>query len=191
MRVVLYARVSKNCLKCGKTPDQHKGGDHEYEGQNPEVQLRELREWCRHRDHQVVAEYVDRLSGKDTKRPQLQKLLYDVKKGLRDFEAVLVWKLDRFGRSQQDLLNLVSDLRAVNVAFISLTENFDLTTTMGIAMFGILAVFAELERNNIRERTRAGLALARAEGRLPGRKIDPKRGPSRTTIWRRSKLQLA
>jgi DNA invertase Pin-like site-specific DNA recombinase len=187
MNLALYARVSKNCVKCGKAPDQHKLASHLYEGQNPEVQLRELREWARRHGHKIVFEYVDRLSGKDTKRPELQRLMRDATKGLRDFDAVVVWKLDRFGRSQRDLLNLVEELKCAKVAFISFSENFDLTTTMGKMMFGLLAGFAEMERNNISERTKAGLALARSEGRLPGPKIDPKKGPSRWTINRRRK----
>lgn len=192
MKIALYARVSKNCIRCGKTPDQHKGLEHTYEGQNPEVQLRELRDYCQRRDHNIVAEYVDRLSGKNTKRPELQKLMADAVKGFRDIDAVLVWKIDRFGRSQRDLINLVEDLKSAKVAFISYSENFDLTTPMGMAMFGLLCVFAELERNNISERTKAGLAYARSQGRVPGPKIDPKKGPSRWTLQRRRKtLQIA
>lgn len=191
MRIALYARVSKNCITCGKTPDQHKAASHSYEGQNPEVQLRELREWAKKHDHKIVAEYVDRLSGKDTRRPELQKLMREATKGLRDIDAVVVWKLDRFGRSQRDLLNLVEDLKAVKVAFISYSENFDLTTPMGKVIFGIMAAFAELERNNISERTKAGLAHARSAGRIPGPKIDPKVGPSRWTINRRRKRDQA
>ena len=174
MRLALYARVS--------TLDK---------GQNPEVQLTELRAWAKLRGHKIVFEYVDHLSGKNTKRPQLQKLMQDAVKGLRDIDAVLVWKLDRFGRSQRDLLNLVEELQEAGIGFISYTENFDLATPMGKAMFGILGAFAELERNNIRERTKAGMALARSRGRIPGPKIDPKRGPCRMTEWRRRQRKLA
>lgn len=173
MKVALYARVS--------TDDK---------GQNPEVQLSELRAWAARHGHKIVMEYVDHLSGKNTKRPQLQKLMKDAVKGLRDIDAVVVWKLDRFGRSQRDLLNLVEELQAAEIGFISYTENFDLTSPMGKAMFGILCVFAELERNNIRERTKAGLALARSRGRVPGPKIDPKTGPCRMTRWRQRQRAL-
>lgn len=168
MKLALYARVS--------TEDK---------GQNPEVQLSELRVWSQRHAHKIVFEYVDHLTGKNTKRPQLQKLMADAVKGLRDIDAVLVWKLDRFGRSQRDLLNLVEELLAVGISFISYTENFDLTTPMGKAMFGVLCVFAELERNSIRERTKAGMAYARSQGRLPGPKVDPRKGPCRMTVWRR------
>jgi DNA invertase Pin-like site-specific DNA recombinase len=179
MKVALYARVSKP--PSGQKPEQHN------RDQNPDVQLKAMREWCQKNDHRIMVEYVDRLTGKTRIRPQLQKLLHDGIKGLRDFEVVVVWKLDRFGRSMRDLHNLIAELGQAKIGFISQSEGFDLTTTVGKAMFGMLAVFAEFERNVIAERTRAGLAFARSEGRLPGRKIDPKRGPSRTTLWRRQK----
>jgi len=183
MKVALYARVSK--------PPKGALNDQQKRDQNPEVQLRELREWCERSRHSVVAEYVDRLSGKNAKRPQLQKLMRDVEKGLQDIDAVIVWRLDRFGRSVLDLEDLVGQLRAAGVSFVSLKEGFDLTTATGKAMFGMLAVFAEFERNVIAERTKAGMALASAEGRLPGRKIDPRQGPSRTTRWRQRKRAAA
>jgi putative DNA-invertase from lambdoid prophage Rac len=179
MNLALYARVSK--------PARGQHVDHMKHDQDPEVQLRQLREWCQIHKHTAVAEYVERLSGKNTLRPQLQKLMRDATKGLRNIDAVLVWRLDRFGRSVRDLHNLVAELDEAKIAFVSLRDGFDLTTTTGRAMFGMLAVFAEFERNVIAERTKAGLALARAEGRLPGRKIDPRIGPSRTTLWRRSR----
>lgn len=179
MNIALYARVSK--------PQRNHDADVQLKEQNPEVQLRELREWAQKENHKIVAEYVERLSGKNTKRPQLMKLMRDATKGLYDIEAVAVWRLDRFGRSVQDLYNLVAELKQAEVAFICQKDGFDLSTPMGRAMFGMLAVFAEFERNVIAERTKAGLALARSEGRVPGRKIDARKGPSRTTLWRRRK----
>jgi DNA invertase Pin-like site-specific DNA recombinase len=181
MKLALYARVSK--------PQRDLPIDAQAKEQNPEVQLRELREWCRGNRHAVALEYVERLSGKNTKRPQLQKLMRDATRGLQDIEGVLVWRLDRFGRSVRDLHNLIAELDEAKIAFICLKDGFDLTTSGGRAMFGMLAVFAEFERNVIAERTKAGLALARAEGRLPGRKIDPHVGPSRTTRWRHAKTR--
>lgn len=159
--------------------------------QNPEVQLVPMREWGKGNKHTVVVEYVDRQTGKNAQRPQLQKMLRDIAKGLIDVDAIVVWRLDRFGRSAQDLYNLVAELKAHKVSFISLKEGFDLTTSLGKVVFGIMAVFAEFERDLISDRTKMGLALARAEGRLPGRKIDPRRGPSRTTLWRQSKRAAA
>jgi DNA invertase Pin-like site-specific DNA recombinase len=183
MKLAIYARVSK--------PQRGQIADLQTKEQNPEVQLRELREWCRVNHHSVTVEYVERLSGKNTKRPQLLKLMRDATKGLQNIEGVLVWRLDRFGRSVRDLHNLIAELDEAKISFISLKDGFDLTSTAGRAMFGMLAVFAEFERNVIAERTKAGLALARAEGRLPGRKIDPRKGPSRTTRWRQMKRDAA
>lgn len=171
MNLALYARVSKL-----------------HGHQDPEVQLRELRAWCEIQKHKIVAEYVDHgVSGAKTSRPQLDRLMREATKGLRDIDAVLVWRLDRFGRSLQHLQNAIAVLRDAKVGFISLKEGFDLTTPMGKAFFGMLGVFAEFERDVIAERIKAGLRNAKAKGHLPGRKIDPKRGPSRTTLWRRAK----
>jgi DNA invertase Pin-like site-specific DNA recombinase len=183
MKIAIYARVSK--------PQRGQVSESLLKEQNPEVQLRELREWAKANKHTISAEYVDRLSGKNTKRPQLLKLMQDVTKGLRDVDAVLVWRLDRFGRSVRDLHNLIAELDDAKVSFVSLKDGFDLRSTAGKAMFGMLAVFAEFERNVIAERTKAGLALAKAEGRIPGRKIDAKRGPSRTTRWRQEQRKIA
>jgi DNA invertase Pin-like site-specific DNA recombinase len=171
MKIALYARVSKL-----------------HSHQDPEVQLRELRAWCAANSHKITAEYVDKgVSGSKKSRPQLDKLMRDATKGLQDIDAVLVWRLDRFGRSLQHLQNAIAILRDAKVGFISLKEGFDLTTPMGKAFFGMLGVFAEFERDVIAERIRAGLRNAKAKGHLPGPKIDPKRGPSRTTLWRRKK----
>jgi DNA invertase Pin-like site-specific DNA recombinase len=183
MNVALYARVSK-LARINPSEDQKRD-------QNPEVQLRELREWSKREGHKVIAEYVDRASGKNMQRPQLQKLMRDVRAGNYDIDAVVVWRLDRFGRSVLDLHSLIAELQAAKVSFICQRDNFDLTSSIGKVIFGILAVFAEFERNVIAERTKAGLALARSEGRLPGRKIDPKRGPSRTTRWRQKQRKTA
>lgn len=179
MKVALYARVSK--------PQRGQLTDLQKKEQDPEVQLRELRPWCQSKGHVIVQEYVERLSGKNANRPQLRKMMKDATAGLRDIEAIVVWRLDRFGRSVPDLYDLVGELQQAGIAFVSLKDNFDLSTSMGKLLFGILAVFAEFERNVIAERTKAGLAMARAGGKLPGRKIDPRRGPSRTTRWRQKK----
>jgi DNA invertase Pin-like site-specific DNA recombinase len=182
MKIAFYARVSK--------PPKGQFSEQQKRDQNPEVQLMPLREWAKSNRHTVVEEYVDRQTGKNAERPQLKKLMRDIAKGLRDIDAVVVWKLDRFARSNQDLHNLVAELRAEDVAFISLKEHFDLTTSVGKLMFDILGAFAEFERNVIVERTKAGLAFARAEGRIPGPKIDPKKGPCRMTVWRQRRREL-
>lgn len=169
MDVALYARVSKL--------NTH---------QDPEVQLRELRIWCNANGHQIVAEYVDHgVSGAKEKRPKLDEMMRHAEQGR--FKAVVVWKLDRFARSVRHLHNAVHDLSNWEVALISIKDNFDLSTPMGKAMFTVMAMVAELERDIIAERIKAGLRHARAKGHVPGRKIDPNKGPSRTTLWRRSR----
>lgn len=188
MNVALYARVSTDkCEVCGKNPASHSpAGSHLFRGQDPEVQLLELRAWCAAQKHAIVEEYVDRgVSGTKASRPQLDRLMADSTKGLRDIQVVAVLRLDRFGRSVQHLHVAVGKLLAAKVEFISVKDGFDLTTPMGKLLFGILATFAEFERNVIAERTKDGLKKARIDGHIPGRKIDPARGPSKTTKWRR------
>jgi DNA invertase Pin-like site-specific DNA recombinase len=187
MNVALYARVSTDkCELCGKNPSSHNSSSpHQFRGQDPEVQLLELRAWCAAQKHTIVEEYVDRgVSGTKASRPQLDRLMADATKGLRDIQVVAVLRLDRFGRSVQHLHVAVGKLLAAKVEFISVKDGFDLTTPMGKLLFGILATFAEFERNVIAERTKDGLKKARTEGHIPGRKIDPAKGPSRTTRWR-------
>src|SRR3982751_3644876 len=101
MKISFYARVSK--------PPKGQMSDQLRRDQNPEVQLVPMREWAKLLKHTVVEEYVDRQTGKNTARPQLQRLMRDVTKGLRDIDAVVVWKLDRFGRSVSDLHDLVGE----------------------------------------------------------------------------------
>jgi site-specific DNA recombinase len=187
MKLAIYARVSTDkCETCGKKPPAHPEIGHAFRGQDPEVQLRELREWCEQQGHTIVEIYVDRgLSGKKgVYRPELERLMVDAEKGRRDFDAVLVWRLSRFGRSVPDLTNQVKRLHAAKVSFISKQEGFDLTTSTGRLVFNVLCSIAEFERDVISENTVAGMKKAKAEGHLPGRKIDPKKGPSRRTVYR-------
>jgi DNA invertase Pin-like site-specific DNA recombinase len=186
MNVALYARVSTDkCELCGKNPSSHGDGSHQFRGQDPEVQLRELRDWVTANKHTKIEEYVDRgVSGTKTSRPNLDRMMADATKGLRDIDLVVVWRLDRLGRSVQHLYTVVEELRAAKVEFISVNDKFDLTSALGQVIFGILAIFAAFERNIIAERTKDGLKKARADGHLPGRRIDPEKGPSRTTRYR-------
>ena len=152
MRTALYARVS--------TSDK---------GQDPEMQLRELREHCARRGWEVVGEYVDvGVSGSKDSRPALNKLVADAHR--RKLDAILVWKLDRFGRSLKHLVNALAEFESLGIAFISLKESLDLTTPAGRLMFGIISAMAEFERDLIRERVRAGIANRRAKGFRVGRK---------------------
>lgn len=150
-RVVLYARVS--------TINHN---------QDPEVQLRELRQYVAARGWQVAGEYVDHgVSGTKESRPQLNRLMNDARK--RRFDGVIVWKFDRFARSTKHLLTALEEFRALGVSFTSYSENIDTTTPMGQAMFTIIGAVATLERDLIAERVRAGLRHAQAKGVRLGR----------------------
>ena len=110
--------------------------------------------------------YVDTISGAKTERPEMDRML----EALRDGDTVVVWRLDRLGRSLQHLISVVQQLDDRGVGFRSLTESIDTTTSGGKLIFHIFGALAEFERNLIRERTRAGLEAARQRGRKGGRK---------------------
>ena len=151
MRAAIYARVSKA------------GG-----GQSPEMQLRELREYCQRRGFDVAAEYVDYgISGSKESRPQLNKLMTDCRKRLVD--AVVVYRYDRFARSLRQLVNTLAEFDALGIHFISLHEGVDTSTPNGRLVFGIFASIAEFEHELIRDRVKSGFAAARAKGKRLGR----------------------
>jgi DNA invertase Pin-like site-specific DNA recombinase len=132
------------------------------------MQLRELREYAERRGWEIVETYTDAgFSGSKDSRPALNRLMADACQ--RRFDAVLVWKLDRFGRSLRHLVNALAELEALGVAFISLRDNLDLSTPSGRLMFQIIGAMAEFERALIQERVRAGLRNARAKGKRLGR----------------------
>src|SRR5713101_5856853 len=149
-RVALYARVST------------------LNNQDPEMQLAELREYAGRRGWQIVEEFTDQgVSGCKESRPALNRLMSDACR--RRFDAVLVWKIDRFGRSLKHLVNALAELAALGVAFISLRDNLDLSTPSGRLMFQIIGAMAEFERALIQERVRAGIRNARNKGKRLGR----------------------
>jgi DNA invertase Pin-like site-specific DNA recombinase len=127
LRAGLYARVS--------TEDR---------GQDPETQLRPLREYAERRGFAVVGEYVDHASGTTEQRPRYQKLLEAARK--REIDVVLVWRYDRFARSTRALVNALAEFRARGVAFISYQENVDTTTPQGELVFGMMANLAVRSR---------------------------------------------
>jgi DNA invertase Pin-like site-specific DNA recombinase len=132
------------------------------------MQLSELREYATRRGWVISGEYVDQgVSGSKESRPELNRLTIDAHR--REFDAVLVWKIDRYGRSLKHLVNALADLSAYGVAFVSLRDNLDLSTPSGRLMFQIIGAMAEFERALIQERVRAGLRNARAKGRKLGR----------------------
>ncbi|HEY7404278.1 MAG TPA: recombinase family protein [Candidatus Angelobacter sp.] len=136
--------------------------------QDPEMQLSELREYAGRRGLIVFQEFVDQgVSGSKESRPALNQLISDARRCR--FDAVLVWKIDRFGRSLKHLVNSLADLSAWGIAFISLRDNLDLSTPSGRLMFQIIGAMAEFERALIQERVRAGLRNAKAKGKRIGR----------------------
>src|SRR5262249_39080292 len=137
-------------------------------GQDIDLQTRELRQYAEARGWNITGEYLDRgISGAKDSRPELNRLMADAK--LRKCDVIVVWKLDRFGRSLRHLVNALAELEAVGVAFVSFTDHLDLTTPAGRLMFQVIAAMSEFERELIRERVRAGLRNARAKGRKLGR----------------------
>lgn len=151
MKVALYARVS--------TSDQ-----------NCEMQLRELRQYCQARGWEIQKEYVDTgWSGTKASRPELDKLMQDAR--TRKFDAVLVWKVDRWGRSVANLVSSLKELSGLGVRWIAVTQNLDTDENNPMARFmlHILAAVAELEREMIRERVKAGMQAAAHQGKRCGR----------------------
>ena len=147
-RAGLYARVS--------TTDQ----------QTIPLQVRALREYAARRGWAIALQVKEVGSGA-SQRELREKLLDAARR--REIDVVLVWRLDRWGRSVADLLATLQELDHLGIGFVSLTEALDLTTPSGRAMAALLAVFAEFEREILRERVRAGLAHARRNGKRLGR----------------------
>jgi DNA invertase Pin-like site-specific DNA recombinase len=132
------------------------------------MQLRELREYVQRRELQIVEEYIDSgISGSKESRPALNRLMVDAHS--RKFDAVLVWKIDRWGRSLKHLVTSLAELDAYGIAFISLRDNLDLSTPSGRLMMQLLGAMAEFERALIQERVKAGLRNAKAKGVRLGR----------------------
>jgi DNA invertase Pin-like site-specific DNA recombinase len=150
VRAAIYARVS--------TTDK---------GQDPELQLKPLRAYCRARGWKVFEEFIDCCSGAKDSRPELDELMYYAKR--RDLDCVVVWKLDRFGRSLKHLVNTLEELDRLGVKLVSYQEQIDLTTPTGKLMFHIVAAMAEFERELIKERVRAGIRNAKSKGKRIGR----------------------
>jgi len=147
-RAALYLRVS--------TIDQH-----------PETQLYDLRQMAAQRGYEIVQEYTDRISGAKARRPALDTMMHDARRGR--FDAVLVWACDRIARSTRHFLEVLDELNRLEVEFVSFREQIDTGGPLGRAIVVIIGAIAELERNLIVERVRAGMRRARLEGRHIGR----------------------
>ena len=137
-------------------------------GQDPTMQTRELEEYCQRRGWQVHDIYVDNgVSGKKDSRPELNRMMQDGHE--RRFSVVVVWRFDRFARSVSHLLRALETFNVLGIQFVSLSEQVDTSTPTGKMVFTVLGAVAELERNLIVERVRAGLRHARAKGKRLGR----------------------
>ena len=148
MNAAIYLRVS--------TVDQH-----------PETQRYDLLQLVNQRGFTIVDEYVDTVSGVRSRRAGLDRLMNDARRGR--FQVLVVWSFDRLGRSVQHFLEVLDELNHLNIEFISFRENIDTSGPLGRAMVVILGAIAELERNLIIERVRAGMRRAKLEGQRIGR----------------------
>jgi DNA invertase Pin-like site-specific DNA recombinase len=147
-RAALYMRVS--------TVDQH-----------PETQLLDLRQMASQRGYEIAQEYTDKISGTKAKRPGLDTMMADARRGR--FDVVLVWASDRIARSVKHFLDVLDELNRLKIEYVSFRENIDTGGPLGRAIVVIIGAVAELERNLIIERVRAGMRRARLEGQHIGR----------------------
>ena len=149
MKVALYTRVSTN-------------------DQSVEMQTSDLKRYCAQRGFEVFKEYSDQgVSGTKDKRPALDELMNDAKK--KKFDAVLCWRFERLARSTKHLITALEEFRHLGIDFISYQENIDTSSPLGKALFVIVSAIAELERNILLERVRAGLRRAKENGAILGR----------------------
>jgi len=152
MRAAVYVRVS--------TADKK---------QKPEMQVRELLEYCQHRKWEEEFFSDAGYSGSKVTRPELDRMMALCRR--RHFDVVVVYRFDRFARSVKHLVDALSEFNELGIAFVSLHENVDTTTAQGKLLFHIFAAIAEFERELIRQRVFSGLANARAKGTRLGRPL--------------------
>lgn len=161
MKVAIYTRVS--------TQDQ-----------TNENQLIELREYCQRNNYEIAGEYSDTISGTKSSRPELDKMLQTMRS--KSFEAVIVYKFDRLGRSTIHLLQVLEEMRSKGIRLIATSQNIDTSTPTGKLFFTIFSGIAELEREMIIERTMLGLKRAKSQGKKLGRPSGSKdKGRRRTS----------
>jgi DNA invertase Pin-like site-specific DNA recombinase len=165
VRVALYARVSTA-----------------HNGQDPELQLRELREYVIRRGWQLAGEFVDiGISGTRERRPELDRLMTEAHR--RRIDGIVCWRFDRFARSVSHLLRALETFQSLGIHFVSLSESIDTATPAGKLVFTVLGAVAELERSLIVERVRAGMRNAKARGKRIGR-------PSKTYLSPEAKRSI-
>jgi len=158
MKAAIYARVSK-------------------QDQNPENQVLALQNFSKDRGYEIYKIYTDKISGTKDTRPALQTMIKDARE--QKFKAVIIWKLDRLGRSLTHLIQIVEALKRYNIDLICKTQNIDTTTSTGKFTFYLFGAIAELEREMITERINLGLERARIKGKKLGRPKGKKDGKKR------------
>ena len=140
--------------------------------QTTDLQLNELRDFVRRSGWTIYQEFIDEgYSGSNTNRPAFSEMMEQAKK--RRFDTLVVWKLDRLGRSLKDLINTLDELGSLGIDFISYDNKLDTTTPSGRLVFNVIGAVAEFEKDIIRERVKAGLAAAKARGKRLGRPPAP------------------
>ena len=144
MNCAIYCRVSKD-------------------EQNPDHQVKALKKYAKDQGYKIFKVYTDMISGTKSSRPELNELMFDMRKN--KFDVVLVWRLDRMGRSLSHLISLLDEFQAKKVEFIAVTQNIDTTSSIGRLQWQIMGAFAEFERNIISERTKEGLKFAKNVGK--------------------------
>jgi DNA invertase Pin-like site-specific DNA recombinase len=148
MKAALYARVSKS------------------EQQTLHMQIEAMSSYAQNRGWEIINKVAEVGSGAK-ERKKREELLKNARR--RSIDVIIVWKLDRWGRSLPDLINSLQELNELGVGFVSITEALDLTSPTGRAMAGLLSVFAEFERDILKERIKAGIVQARSKGKCHGR----------------------
>ena len=149
MKVYAYARVS--------TPQQ-----------SLEIQIDQIKKYCDYRKLEIMQLYQDHASGKNTDRPGYTRMIEDLQSNPLGIEAIIIYKLDRIGRSLIDLINIANALKNKNIGLISISDSIDTTTKEGRLFFYMMGSLAEYERELIMERTSLGLAAAKAKGKRLG-----------------------
>ena len=152
MKAIGYARVS--------TQDQ-----------KLDVQVEQIKRYCEYRDIDLARLYADKASGANTDRPEFQEMLTDIETNAHNADVIIVWKLDRIGRSFKNLIEIVDIFKSNQLGFVCIHENIDTTTNEGRLFFNMMASFAEYERALINERTALGREAALAKGVKFGRPV--------------------
>jgi len=150
MRVIGYARVSST-------------------DQDLEIQIQEIKKFCNYRNFDIIRIYTDKSTGANIERDGFIDMMKSIEQNTQGIEGVIVYKIDRMGRSLKNLLDIIDTFGKNHIQFISITDNFDTTTNQGILFFQVIGAIAEYERKLIHERTQLGILQAKKDGVRFGR----------------------